>query len=117
MSAESDLRTLLLAAPAVTALVGSRIAADRIEQGSARPFIVFTRSATERTKGLDGTVHGVLVTIELQCWADTRAAAEAVAEVVQSTIEQAFHTVEGRSSGYDAELDLECAPLIIQWWE
>ena len=117
MSAETDLRTLLLAAPEVSALVSQRIAADRMEQGSARPFIVFTRSATERSKGLDGVVHGVLVTFELQCWAETRAVAEAVAEAAQSAIEQAFHTVEGRSSGYDADLDLECAPLIVQWFE
>lgn len=117
MSAEADLRALLVAAPAVTDLVGQRIAADRIEQGSARPFVVFTRTATERSKGLDGSVHGVLVTFDLQCWADTRLAANAVADAVQATVEQAYHTVENRSSGYDPELDLECTPLIVQWWE
>ena len=117
MSAESDLRALLVAAPAITALVGTRIAADRIEQGAARPFIVFTRTATERTKGLDGTVHGVQAKFSLQCWADTRAAAEAVAEAVQTAIEAAFHTVADRSSAYEPELDLEAATLAIDWWE
>lgn len=117
MSTESDLRALLLASTAVTTLVGQRVAADRVEQGSARPFVVFTRAATERAKGLDGTVHGVRVTFELQCWADTRAAAEQVADAVQSAIEQAFQTVEARSAGQDPELDLECAQLTITWWD
>lgn len=117
MSAETDLRALLIAAPAVVALVSQRIAADRMEQGSARPFIVFNRTGTQRSKGLDGTVHGVLVTLELQCWAESRAMAEAVAEAAQSAIEQAFHTVENRSAGFDSDLDLECALLTVQWFE
>ena len=117
MSAAADLRALLIATPAVTALVGSRIAADRIEQGSARPFIVFTCTATERSKGLDGTVHGVQVTFDVQCWADTRAAAEAVGDAAQDAIEQAFQTIATRGSGYDADLDLEADLLTVLWWE
>lgn len=117
MSIESDLRALLLADAAVAALVGTRIAADRIEQGAARPFIVFTRTATERTKGLNGVVHGVQATLDVQCWADTRAQSEAVAEAAQSAIEQALQTIANRSAGYDAELDLEAALLSVVWWE
>lgn len=117
MSAETDLRALLLAAPAVTTLVAQRIAADRIEQGAARPFVVFTRTGTERTKGLDGTAHGVQVTFSLQCWADTRLAAEATADAVEAVLEAAFHTVADRNTGYDPDLDLEAATFVIQWWE
>lgn len=117
MSTETDLRALLLAAAPVTALVGQRIAADRIEQGAARPFIVFTRTATERTRTLDGVVRAVQVTLELQCWADTRASAEAVAEAAQTAIEAAYQTVANRSAGYDADLDLEAALLTVSWWE
>ena len=61
MSAVTDLRALLLADTAVAALVGTRISADRITQGSGRPFIVFGRTATVREKTLDGTVVSVLV--------------------------------------------------------
>lgn len=117
MSAEIELRALLIAAPAVTTLVSQRIAVDRIEQGSARPFVVFTRTGTERTKGLDGTVHAVLITFSLQCWADTSAAAEAVADAVEGVLEAAFHTVADRNTAYDPELDLEAATFVVQWWE
>jgi hypothetical protein len=117
MTAETDLRALLIASSAVTTLVGQRIAVDRIEQGAARPFIVFTRNGTERTKGLDGTVHGVLVTFGVQCWADTRAAAESVAEAVQTALESAYHNVGDRSSAYDSDLDLEASTFTVGWWE
>lgn len=117
MSAETDLRTLLLADAPTAALVAARISADRIEQGAARPFIVFTRTATLRDKTLSGQVAGVLVTLSVQCWADTRVTAEAVADAVQTAIEAVFHTVSNRDGGYDPDLDLEAAVLTVEWWE
>ena len=48
MSAETDLRTLLLADAPTFALVGQAISANRMEQGVGRPFIVFNRAATLR---------------------------------------------------------------------
>lgn len=117
MSAGTDLRALLVATGAITALVGQRIAADRIEQAAARPFVVFTRTATDRARGLDGTLHGVKTTFELQAWADTRTAADAVGDAVEAAIETAQHTVLNRSSGYDADLDLEATILTIDWWD
>ena len=117
MSAETDFRALLLATGAVTALVGSRIAASRIEQGAVRPFVVFSRSATERSVGLDGTVHGVRATLDVQCWADTRVAAQTLADAVQAAVESAHHFCTARTDGYDPELDLESDLLTIDWWE
>lgn len=117
MSARADLQALLAATTAVTALVGDRIAADRIEQTDARPFIVYTTTATNRTRGLDGTLHGVQTSFELQVWADTRLQADAVGDAVQAAVETAQHFVTNRASGYDADLDLEASILSIDWWE
>lgn len=117
MSAESDLRALLVATSAVTTLVGQRIAADRIEQGAARPFVVFSRTGSASLTGIDGTIYKTLVSIELQCWADTRVAADAVADAVSVAIRSAMNTVSGRSGGYDPDLDLEAALLTVEWWE
>lgn len=116
MSFEADLQSLLLASPAVTALVGNRIAADRIEQTSARPFVVYTRSDTERTTTLDGTLIDVRATFGVQCWADTRLAAQAVADAVTAAIEAAQQATPSQVSAYDGDLDLEAAILSVDWW-
>lgn len=117
MSAETDLRALLAADGAIAALVGQAISADRMEQGTARPFIVFSRITTVREKTLSGLVVGVLVTLTVQCWADTRVTAEAVADAVQTAIEAVFHTVSNREGVSDPDLDLEAALLTVEWWE
>jgi hypothetical protein len=120
MSAESDFVALLKATPAVTALIGSgaaaRLAADRIEQAAALPFVVFTRVGTEEFAGLDGTVFDTKVTLEVQCWGETRKGADALADAVAAALRAANQAVVGRTGGYDGELDLEAAVLTVEWW-
>lgn len=118
MSAETSLRALLVGNAGVTALVGQRVAADRIEQSAARPFVVFTRTSSEPQLCLDGVVLKTRATIEVQAWADTRASASAVADAVIAAVRGATsQTVVDFSSSYDADLDLEAAILTVQWWE
>lgn len=124
MSAESELQALLVADAGVrTALsvstaarAGERIAADRIEQGTGRPFGVYTRTATDKFEGLDGTVHATKVTLELQFWGDTRLQADALADACETAITGADQAVIGRSTAYDGELDLEATVLAVEWW-
>lgn len=118
MSAETALRAALLADAAVAALVSTRIAADRIEQGAVRPFVVFTRTASTPYGSIDGTVHKTQVTLDVQCWADTRISADAVADAVTAAVRGVVtQAVTGRASGYDGELDLEASILTVEWWE
>lgn len=117
MSAEVNLYNTLLAASAVTALAGNRIAADRMEQGAARPFIVFTRTSTEPYLCMDGTVLGGKATLDVQIWADTRNAAEALADACTAAIRATRNVVSNRSAGYDSELDLEASLLTVDWQE
>ena len=117
MSAETELRALLLAATAVTALIGNRIASDRIEQGTARPFVMFTRTATTPYVTIDGQVLASQAQLEIQCWADSRAQADAVGEAVTAAIRASTtQTVTGQSAAYDGELDLESTLLTVEWW-
>ena len=116
MSASTALQALLLATPAVTAICGTRIASDRMEQGAATPFVVYTGTA-EPQRALDGSVHGTKTTFEIQCWAATRAAADALAAAVADACNAQHQYTTGPAGGYDSELDLEAALLQCDWWE
>lgn len=115
MSAATSLQALLLATPGVTALCGTRISADRAEQGAARPFVVYSGTA-EPQRALDGSVHGTLTTFEIQCWGDSRASAEAVADAVQAACDGAHQYITARAAGSDNELDLEAVVMTCLWW-
>jgi hypothetical protein len=117
MSADTDLRALLAGTSAITALVSDRIVADRMEQGDIRPFVVFTLISTEHQYGLDGTVHGSRYGFDVQCWADTRLMANAVADAIKTVLTANQRPVTGPVSGYDAELDLEATLLTVEWWD
>ena len=116
MSLDTDLRALLVGNAGLTALVSTRIVQDRMEQGAARPFVVFSRASTDYQTGLDGSVLGERATFDVQCWADTRASAEAVASAVQAVLDANQRPVLSRASGYDAELDLEATLMSVEWW-
>lgn len=119
MSAETALRALLTATPAVTALVPApRIAIDRVEQGTAYPLIVLARSASLPQNCLDGTVLATQVSLEVQCWAENFASASAVADAVTAAVRAVLpHQVSARVGGYDADLDRTVASLTVDWWE
>lgn len=121
MSAEADLRTDLLAHAPLAALVDVRVAVDKIEQGAERPFIVFTRQATEPFYTLDNVLHARRITFELQCWGDTRASAEAVADAAVAALAASTREINGipvddRSAAYDPDTDLEAVRLVLDWW-
>jgi hypothetical protein len=118
MSVETVLRALLVADGGVSALVGTRIAADRIEQGASRPFVVFSRTATAPITAVDGALLISQVSIDVQCWADTRLQADAVADAVSAAVRGVTsQQVTERSSVYDADLDMEGTQLSVEWWE
>jgi hypothetical protein len=116
MSAEADIQTLLTT-DATVAAITTEFAESRIEQDTARPFGVYTRTATQDFEGLDGTVHASKVTLELQLWADTSLQAEQLADACAAAIRAEGHAITGRSTGNDNDLDLEAAILTIEWWE
>jgi hypothetical protein len=117
MSLDTDLRALLVGNVALTALVSARITADRMEQGASRPFVVFSRVSTDYQTGLGGAVLAERVTFDVQCWADTRASAEAVADAVKAVFDANQRPVLSRTSGYDSDLDLEATLLTVEWWD
>lgn len=117
MSLDTDLRAALAAYPAVTALVGSAIVSDRMEQGTPRPFIVFSRTDTQYTQGLDGTIFAERAVFDLQCWADTRASSNTVADAITTMLQADQRAILSRTSAYDPDLDLEATLLSVEWWD
>jgi hypothetical protein len=116
VSAESDFRALLTGAAGVTALVGTRIAANAVKQGAARPYIVFS-AAHEPVHGLDNTVHADKVTFTVECWAETAIAADQVADAVAVALATAGVVVVGRATGYDVEAGADATVLTVEWWD
>ncbi len=118
MSAETALQALLAANSTVASIVGTRISADRAEQGAARPLIVYARVSSQPFTALDGTHLRTQASIDVQCWADTRLAAETLADAVAAAVRGVTsQTVVGRSAVFDAELDAFGAVLNVNWWE
>lgn len=117
MSAESELRALLVASAPLTALVpGSRIAIDAVPQKAAKPFIAFAKQRTTPHHGLDGSLHARQVTIDLQVVGSSRANAIAVREQLEQTLASAGVPFEDNTAGYDGDNDLEVEVLTIDWW-
>lgn len=117
MTMEADLYSLLSADAPLAALVGTRIAADRMDQGVTRPFVVFTRTGTEPQQNLLGDVLATRATFDIQVWADSRTVAEQVADAVQTALVADHRAIVNRSGGYDADLDLEATVLSVDWWD
>jgi len=119
MSIETDFRALLAGYAPLAALVGTRIAENAVPEGSALPLVVF--SATHnRTLGLDNSLLADQCSLDVQCWAETAVAAEAVGDAVISAIDTApvaaGAVVLARSSTFDAELGLDATVLSVEWW-
>jgi hypothetical protein len=111
------LRALLVADAPLTALVGTRIRANRAEQSDTRPFVVFTRVDTQNEFGLDGSRLASKQVFEVQAWADTRASADAVTAAIETVLIADDRAFVGPVDGYDADLDLEASSLTVDWWD
>lgn len=115
MSAETDFRGLLAAYAPLTALVGTRIAQNAVPQGAALPYIAYV-AQHQPEYGLDNTLHASAVTITCECWADTAAAADAVADHVQAAVEADDRVITARASSFDPDVGLDATVLSVEWW-
>ena len=119
MTIEADFRALLAGYAGVTALVGSRIAQNAVPDAAGLPCIVFTATHT-RYLTLNNTVDADQAAISVQCWAETAAAADTVADAVVAAVATApaaaGAVVLDRASAYDPEMGLDATALTVEWW-
>ena len=121
MSVESDIRTALLANAPLAALIGARLAPDKIVQGAARPYIVYIVQR-EPVATLDGVVRSTLYKFRFQVWDDTRAGCEAAADALEvaltaaTSIEPGGIPIDARETIAEHELDLEGTEIAFEHW-
>jgi len=101
MSAESILLGLLEADATLVGLVGSRIHADALPERAVYPAVVYSRAGTEPIEVLDGSEGAELAAITIECWANTREQAYAVANAVRTLLRAADEPADGMASMVD----------------
>lgn len=117
MSAESELRAALVADTTLLGLVpATRISIDAVAQGLTRPYIAFSKQATEVVYGLDGLAQARRTTIDVQVIGSSRSNAIAVRERVEAVLAAIGVPAENVSAGYDPDNDLEAEVVTIDWW-
>jgi hypothetical protein len=87
MTALTILRTILLDATAVSAIVGERVFAVMRPQDSSLPAILISSVYEEQDSVLAGHRSGFTNRMEVQCLAASIADADALAEVVKTALE------------------------------
>lgn len=119
MSTEIEFRALLADDPALSALVGNRIALNATPELSQFPVVVFT-SMHDRWGTLGDANAEDQVTLLVQCWDETAAGADAVADAVEAAISTApagrCAAVTNRASTFDADMGLDGVSLTVEWW-
>lgn len=98
MSAESTLYGILSGNAGVTALVGTRIYPDLVPENVATPYIGYERIGSSAYATIHGTKLSDDVQMMIACWADTKLAAEALADAVEAAMLAAgeIYTARGR---------------------
>lgn len=117
---EIDLRAAMIAAPAVTALVGQRIAAGILPEGELRPYVTYSLVTGERIPSM--TDSGLMrhARMQVNCWSQSYSEAKQIALAVQSAIEASalFEVVFiGDQDLYDPETNLFYMVLDYSVWQ
>lgn len=120
MSIEADFRAQLAGYAPLTALVSTRIALNALLDSAGMPCVVFGLVITPIIDaGLVKLAERAAITV--QCWGETAASAQAVADsavaaVAAAPISHAAQLVD-RSTAYDEELGLDGVLLTFDWWD
>ncbi|MNG11232.1 hypothetical protein D3C84_947530 [compost metagenome] len=117
---ESDVHAVLLAAPAVAALVGDRVAAGMLPEGELRPYVTYSLVTGERIGSM--TDSGLMrhVRLQLDCWSPNYKQAKQIALAVQDAMEASalFEVVfVGDQDLYDDETKLQRVLLDYSVWQ
>ena len=118
MSVASDFRAVLIGnAPLVALVPAARIAQNAVDGSGAYPAIVFLLTQ-EKVRSVDNTLLAEQCQIEVQCWAETAAAADAVAAAVETALASTLTaSVLGQASAFDPDTGYDGTILTVSWWD
>lgn len=86
MSAVADLGTYLLANSGVATLIGTRLYANKLDQGETLPAVTLQVISQTHAQHLKGISAAGTTRIQLDVFAETRLAADAVAEAIVAAL-------------------------------
>lgn len=117
---EADLRIALLAASALTAIVGERVAAGVLPEGTTRPYVTYSLVSAQRAGSLSapGTLRNARM--QISCWSTTYTQAKQIAQAAQDAIEASvlFDAVfNGDQDLYDPSTKLHYVALDYSIWQ
>lgn len=92
---EAGMIALLLAAPAVTAIVDNRIYPLSRPQGAALPSITLQRISGAPLYADDGEVGLINGRVQIDCYGETYTSAKTLAAAVKSTLSAVIDTIAG----------------------
>lgn len=109
MSLLTDLRSFLLADSTISSLIGSRFYPGELPQDATLPAIVYSTISGYRPQSQEGPSGIVRLRIQIDCWAETYAGAEALAEAVRLRLNGyrgSAGSGEIKGAFFDSERDL-----------
>lgn len=86
MSMESDLQAYLLADAGVAAAVGARVFRQVADQDAAFPYATIASLSVEPQRSLQGPNGEAIARLQITCWGDTLAVAEAARDAVRTCV-------------------------------
>ncbi len=98
-------RTILIAAPAVTALVGQRISPVLRAQGEPLPAVVLTRVSLAPLNHLSGAPTLDANRVQVDSFAATYAASRDLADACRTALEAAGLTMESEFDNFEPDVD------------
>lgn len=113
MSLQSDIVS------ALSAVAGGRIYPQVAEQGAAKPFVVYRILSKDPAQKLGGKAGITNTSVVFDCWAETYAAAIALADQVRTAIDAAsLISYEESASGeeYELQTDEFVEPVNYGFW-
>jgi hypothetical protein len=84
---EAVLQRIILAAPAVSALIGSRLYPNIVPQKAPNPAMTYQQISGPRLHDMQGAVGMCKARFQINCWAASYAKAKELAETVRLTLD------------------------------